>query len=136
MVEDFSELELNKAKTDKDIDLILKEKLNISLVNMVEKISSHLKLHVDDICSEFLTLAPFGEYSKLLETPEDIKSFILDNSDNYDNWKLVYAQINDTNHALMEFVFNFVAANDGEEIKGYAYLGKSGKIRHAFAQAE
>lgn len=136
MIESFKDLKIEESTTFEDLDSILKDKLGICSSDMVDKLSEYLLSHIDEIASSFVTLAPFGNYSKSIEDIKDIFSFIKNEASKKESWKLYYAQVSESNPSLMEFVFHCLAINDGEELKGYVYISKSGKIRHAFAQVE
>jgi len=136
MIESFKDLGIAETASFEELDLIIKEKLGVCSTDMAEKISAYMIENVEKIGSSFVTLSPFGDYSKAIEGESEINKFIHNEASKPENWKLYYAQVSETNPSLMEFVFHCLAVNDGEELKGYAYISKSGKIRHVFAQVE
>ena len=136
MIESFKDLEIEASSTFEELDAKLKEKLGVCSIDMAEKLSYWLKDNAEEIASSLMTLCPFGDYSKEVTGEANVLKFLKEEAANIANWKMYYAQVSESNPSLMEFVFNCTAVNDGEELKGYAYVSKSGKIRHAFAQIE
>ena len=86
------------------------------------------------MAAEMTTLAPNGEYDKLMEEPEAILEFLRREAAKPENWVLEFVEVRKEKDQLMELVFFNKAVDDGDSLKGFVFVGLSGKIRHAFPQ--
>jgi len=136
MIEKFSDLELKDAQTAEDVDSLLKEKLGISLDEMRQSLSTAVLSSASDLAETMFNIAPLGDYSKLLEDQPSMVAFIKEEAHKAEHWKLVSASISPVKQSLIVFTFNNQSIDDGDVMKGYAYVSFQGKIKHAFAQCE
>jgi dsDNA-binding SOS-regulon protein len=134
MINSIEELNLQPNDTIEVIDAKVKEKLNIFINDLKESLSNYLKYNSEKVCQEVANIAPNGDYSKLLETPEQMSSFLQQEASKPENWELHSILDCETNTSLIQFVFYNLSIDDGDVCRGNVFVSKSGKIRHAFAQ--
>lgn len=134
MVDSFKELSLNEAKEEGDIDKILKEKLGLSLADCADALSHALQKRAGEFVEELVTVAPYGDYDKLLEDPVGIEKFLREEAHKIENWKIYYVEVKKETDQLIELIFHNKAVDDGDSLKGFVFVGLSGKIRHVFPQ--
>jgi hypothetical protein len=134
-VSDFKDLKF-EAENIEQLDLEIQKKVGISFQTMKESLQNSLSARAGELVSEFKTIAPNGDYSVVLEDEVEMLSYLRDEASKSNNWEFEYVQVCESNSSLLEFVFYNRAVNEGEELKGYVYVSKSGQIRHSFAQCE
>ncbi len=134
MVESFKDLLPEEAKTPEEIDKVLQEKLGIGLSEMSKALSDSVLERAEEFAEELMNIAPYGDYSKLTEDPEVIIKFLKEEASKPENWKIQFIEAKKEKDQLIEFVFFNKAVDDGDILKGFVFVGLSGKIRHAFAQ--
>lgn len=134
MVESFKDVDFSEAKGSEEIDKIMQEKLGCSLAECAGALCDSLQRRAEEIAEEMTTLAPNGEYDKLIEEPEAILEFLRREAAKPENWVLEFIEVKKEKDQLMELVFFNKAVDDGESLKGFVFVGLSGKIRHAFPQ--
>lgn len=132
-MEDFKGLDLTQAKTLEEIEKLIVEKLNISLPEMKEAICKYVDSHAEELTHQFANIAPYENYEKLLEDNDSMADFLKVEATKQETWHLDMIQPDNKNPNLLEFSFHCKAVDDGNTMKGFAYVGVSGKIRHAFA---
>lgn len=135
MIESFKELTFEGCKTDEDIETRLQEKLGLSLKACQEALSNYLLINAAEVVPDLPSVAPYGDYDKLMEDPEQIQLFLENEAYKPENWNIVFFYARKEQDKLAEFVFYNKAVDEGDVLKGYVYVGVSGKIRHAFSQA-
>lgn len=133
MIEKFEDLGLDPQDKIEKIDEKIKDKLGLSLFDLKSKICESLLKKVEKISSEFTTIAPHGDYGKMLEGQEYIAEFLKSEASKPEFWALEYIMLSDVYANIIEFVFDCSAIDDGDALKGYIYVTFSGKIKHAFA---
>jgi len=131
---DFSDLDEEKDAVEQ-ISAKLKEKLGVSLEEMTTTLSTWVQEHADEVVLDFVNIAPFEDYGKMLEDNEGMAEFLKTEAHKPEHWQLHFMGI-DTKRDLFEVIFSNVAVDDGDSLRGYVFVSPSGKIRHAFAQAE
>jgi hypothetical protein len=135
MLDSFKDFSFGETKTVEDVDKLLQEKLGVSLQQCQEALSNALLLRAEEVVPDLPSVAPYGDYGKLMEDPETILTFLQQEAFKEENWSCEFAEIrNKEKDQLMELVFYNKAVDDGDILKGYVFVGLSGKIRHAFAQ--
>lgn len=134
MVESFKDLLPEEAKTPEEIDKVLQEKLGIGLSEMARALSDSLLERTEELAEELMNIAPYGDYSKLMEEKDGITKFLQDEASKPENWKIQFIEAKKEKDQLIEFVFFNKSVDDGDILKGFVFVGLSGKIRHAFAQ--
>lgn len=136
MIENFSDLGLLPTdEEEEDIDKKVQEKLGVSLLVMKENLAKYLSLddHVDEIVGNLINIAPYGDYSELMEDILPMSLFIKSDVAKVENWKLEGIHVI---HQSLQFVFVSTAVDDGDSFKGFVLVSFSGKIQHAFCQGE
>jgi len=134
MVETFKDLVGEDVKTPEDIDAKLKEKLGIGLQEMSYALCDSLRQRAEEVAEDCYSVAPYGDYSKMIEDPEGVAKFFRDEASKPEHWKLEYLEVRKKGDQLIEFVFTNSAVDDGDILKGFVFVGFSGTIRHAFCQ--
>lgn len=134
MVESFKEIPFAEAKGEEAIDALLKEKLGTSIAECAGALCDSLRNRAEEVAEEMTSLAPNGDYEKLMEDPEAIIKFLREEASKPENWSLEFLEVKNEKAQLMEMVFSNKAVDDGDSLKGFVFVGLSGKIRHAFTQ--
>jgi len=134
MPESFKDIPFGEAKKTEEIDALLQEHLKISLKDCHEALSISLEKRAEEFAAELTSLAPYGDYDKLTEDTDTITKFLREESTKLDNWKIEFLEIKKDTDKLMELVFHNKSVDDGDILKGFVFIGLSGKIRHAFPQ--
>ncbi len=134
MVESFKEIPFDEAKGAEDIDKLLQQHLNVSLAQCGEALSASLQERAEEFAGELTSVAPHGDYGKLMENPEDIAKFLREDAAKPERWSLEFLEYKKEKDQLIELVFSNTAVDDGDNLKGFVFIGLSGKIRHAFPQ--
>ena len=135
MIESFKDLTFEGCKTEEDAAARLQEKLGLALQDCKEALSNSLLIRAEEVVTDLPSCAPYGDYAKLMEDPEVIQKFLEDEASKVENWEIVFFYARKEQDKVAEFVFYNKAVDDGDILKGYVYVGLSGKIRHAFCQA-
>ena len=131
---EFFELLKDSEELEKDLENILKTQLNLTLDSCYECLSKDLQQSAPEVAKELFTVAPNGDYSKLMEDAEIIEKFLKEDAHKAENWKLSRAEVRKENDQLMSIVFKNTAIDDGDILKGFVFVGLSGVIRHSFVQ--
>jgi hypothetical protein len=137
MLEKMSDIPLKDAKTNEDIDNVLKEHLGIGLEECVKSLSESLQSRAEELVPDMINLSPYGDFSKMTEDPEVILNFLKEESVKIENWNLEYIDIKKgkgEKDQLMELIFVNKSIDQGDLLKGFVFVGLSGKIRHSFCQ--
>lgn len=135
MIESFKELTFEGCKTPEDADARLQEKLGLSVKTCQEALSNSLVIRAEEVLEDLPSCAPYGDYGKLMEDPLEIQKFLEEEASKPENWEIVFFYARKEQDTLAEFVFYNKAVDEGDILKGFLYVGVSGKIRHAFVQA-
>lgn len=136
MLESFKDLNFSKEDTVETVEAKLKEMLGISFEMMGQALSVAVQNKAEEIVLEITNIAPYGEYDKMLENNDDMASFLKEEAHKPENWLIHSLMPSDVNKDLIEFIFDNKAVDDGDTFRGYVYVNKMGKIKHAFAQSE
>ena len=129
--DDLKDISFADAKEPEDIDKILREKIGIGLLECSQALSDALANRADELAPDLPNVAPYGKYDKLIEDQESILQFIKEEAIKPENWTVSFV---DAKESLMQLTFLNKSVDDGDTLKGHVFVGKSGKIRHAFAQ--
>lgn len=136
MIEKFEDLELDTCDTLESIELKLQEKLSIDTQTMKEALSNFVVQNAENLSKEFVSLAPFGDYSKLLEDSKDIMGFLKSSAHKPEYWKLAGVRAPEEGKNLLTFNFSNTAMDESDIFEGFVYVSFEGKIKHVFAQGE
>jgi hypothetical protein len=123
-----------EAKCPEDFDRILRERTGAGLSECATALTAALKERADEMLEELPYVSPHGDYGKMMEDKDLIRTFLLDEAAKDENWEFQYLEVRKTKDTLMELVFFNKAVDDGDTLKGFVFLGFSGKIRHCFPQ--
>lgn len=125
---------LHEAKTNEDCEQIIKETLGIGFGECKQALSQFLTERGGELMDDMINLAPYGDYGKMTEEPTEMLKFLQEEASKDENWLLCYVSAAEKNGELIELIFDNKAVDDGDILKGYVFVGLSGKIRHAFVQ--
>lgn len=135
MIESFDDI-----KFDESIDSVeklfasLKDQCNIDIEECKKALSASLKVRAEELLDDIINIAPYGNYERLLEKSEEILPFLQEDASAIENWKLEFIYPVKDNNKLLELVFVNAALDDGDLLKGYAFVGITGAVRHSFCQ--
>lgn len=134
MVEKMSEVPLKETKTPEEMDKVLREHLGIGFAECAQALSASLAERAEELMEDIINLAPYGDYDKITEDPEVILKFLKEEAVKPENWEIQFVEVKKESDQLMEMVFFNKSVDDGDILKGFVFVGISGKIRHAFTQ--
>lgn len=143
MIEKFEDLELDsiKSETESDVDTMvqqidarLQEKLGVSFAGLKQALSEYVLAHAEELTHEFVNIAPYGDYGKLLEDNDSMAEFFKTEGHKVENWEVQGLTPHDVHKNLITFHFANKSVDDGDVFQGFVYVSFQGKIRHAFAQ--
>lgn len=126
------DLELTPSMNEKELNLKIKEKLNVTLLLLKKNLCSFIKKNLNTLSKNVISIAPFNDYSRFVNEPEDVLKFIKEEVCKSKNWKIVaVTPIVNNDKQLVKFQFNCIAADDGNIFKGYIYVDNEGSILHS-----
>lgn len=140
--EEEPEFDLEKflGLTDEDtietVAVKTQEKLGTSIGQMQEALSKAVLSRAEELTLDFPNIAPLGDYEKLIEDNDGMTEFLKTEGHKPEHWKLYGINVSDLNKNLLSFIFHNMVVDDGSTFKGFVFVSKSGKIKHAFAQVE
>jgi hypothetical protein len=133
-MKDFDLITKTETKSPEDIDKLLQEHLHISLQDCYESLSESLKNRAEELLPEMFNLAPYGDYNAMMEEPQDMLQFLIEEAAQPKNWVVQFLDVRKQDDQLLELMAYNTAVDDGDILKGFVFIGLSGTIRHAFAQ--
>jgi hypothetical protein len=138
MIEKFEDLGLNKISKGLEkeelrekLNSLLRENLNISLVEMEEALNVALVKQAEELTLDLPNIAPFNDYQKLLEDNDQMAEFLKTQAAESKNWDIFRIELDVKE--LLKFSFHNLAVDDGTSLIGLVFVSKGGKIRHAFS---
>jgi len=135
MVDNLKDIKFDDAKNTEDMDKILRDNLGIGCTECAQALSENLLTKLEECLEDLPNMAPYGDYDKLTEDPQVILTFLKEEASKPENWKLQFVDREEKSQLLKLMFFN-MAVDDGDILKGFVFIGLSGKIRHAFAQVQ
>lgn len=129
-------LGLDDDDTAETIAVKVQEKLGTSLGTMQEALSKSLAERAEEMTLEMPNIAPMGDYDKLIEDNDGMAEFLKTEAHKSEHWKLYEIKVSDVKKDLLSFVFANMAVDDGDSLKGFVFVSKTGKIKHVFPQVE
>lgn len=126
--------DIDASKKTEDIDDILRKHLTIGFAECAEALSKFLLERGEECLEDMFNLAPYGDYAQLTEDKEVMLKFLQEEAIKPENWIIQLVEIKKKGDQLIEILFFNKAVDDGDILKGFVFVGASGKIRHAFAQ--
>lgn len=136
MIETIADLELDLIDEIEMVNNKILEKLGISIQEMKDALSSYVSNSGSELLTEFVNIAPLGDYSKMLESNDQMEDFLKVEAHKPEHWVLSGIRTTDQDKKLLTFKFDNDSVDDGDIFKGYVYVSFDGKIKHAFAQVE
>lgn len=133
MIEGMKDLDVKPKDTDEEIDRKIQEKLGITLAQITDVISKSMVIEAEVICEELMNIAPYGKYEELMEEIPDMVKFLKEECVKPESWRL--HSISDY-EGLVRFTFYSKAVDDGDALKGFAFVNCEGKITHGFARSD
>lgn len=133
MVTNLKDIPIGEAKTVEDLDKVFQEHLGIGFAECTAALSESLQERADELLDDIINIAPYGDYDKVTEDKEVILKFLREESVKSENWSIEFIDTPKEGQ-LLELVFFNKSVDDGDVLKGFVFLGLSGKIRHAFVQ--
>lgn len=134
-VQDNSELDSIKNNIEQIKDFI-KNKLNDQFPEISQKLSDALKEKAEEICSQIVSIVPYGDYDRYTDEPKDILNFIKNDACQPDNWLLDAVSIEESGLLKVEFSNKSVDDGDGSLVRGFVFMNNGGVIRHFFVQKD
>jgi hypothetical protein len=135
-ISSFNDLGIVKEDKQEGVDKKLMSKLGLSILDLQNAICISLKEKSDEIAKQFFYIAPFGDYSKLVETVEDKSKFLIEEAAKPELWHLIYVDDNKDKIDHLKFIFQCEALTDGSILEGFAIVDYTGKIQHTFCLGE
>ena len=132
---DFGDLKFDAQASIETVEAELKDKLNISTNELKAALGSYVSKNCDKISTEFVNIAPYADYGKLLEDADEMAAFLSSECSKADNWNLASIIVSQDHKNLLQFKFYCSAVDEGDGLVGFVLLNKEGKIYHIFAQA-
>lgn len=130
----FKDIPFDEAKGSEAIDKLLQEHLGITIAQCALALSVSLQERANEFVDELISVAPNGNYEKLIEDPGAILKFLEEEAYKPEHWELELLGVRSEKDQLIELIFLNKAIDDGDTLKGYVFVGMSGNIRHAFPQ--
>lgn len=109
----------------------LKEKLNLTIPDMIGAITDWLRSNAEKVSQEFFNIVPNGDYGFLIEEPNEVAEYLRTEATKLEHWDLAEARIRDD---MISLVFDCKVVDEGDTFKGFIFITRNGKIKHAFAQ--
>jgi hypothetical protein len=130
----LKDLNVENPQIWEKIDSILKEKLNISLEEIKKFLTVYVASHAEELSLNLPNIAPYGDYSKLIEDNDLMADFLKNEAVRPENWILFSISDHETHSHLLRFEFVCNAINDAETLSGIIFISKAGIVRHAFVK--
>lgn len=134
MISKYEDLDLLSKDHIEQIDTKLQEKLGVCVYQLQQALEVPCSDKARELAENFRCIAPYGDYSKMLEDTESIFNFIKSEAYKSEHWFLTRVYSTDGN--LVAFRFLNKAIDDGKAVLGFVYVSYNGKVRHAFVQGE
>lgn len=109
----------------------LEEKLGLTIKDMQMAITDWLQTNAEKVAQDFFNIVPNGEYGLLIEEPNSIVEYLRTEATKLEHWSLSEARVRDN---MIGLVFDCKAVDEGDTFKGFIFITRNGKIKHAFAQ--
>ena len=114
----------------------LKELATVEVGDLIPILCEDVKERAGTMANGFRTIAPYGEWSSIIEGEDKIKNFILSECSKSENWEISGVVPHKTNKSIVKVYFANKAVDDGDKVEGVVFITTSGKIKHAFVQGE
>jgi len=134
MVEKLEDLDISYEDKPEDIDKKIKEKLGMSFEDMHKALAIYIEKNAEEIVSDMMNIAPYGEYWELIEDTDGMAKFLRSDVVKPENWEIHSIKVIGDNS--IQFVFSSKAVDDGDNFKGFVVVTFAGKMLHAFCTGE
>jgi hypothetical protein len=114
----------------------IEAKIGIAISVMQEALSKATMERAEELTLEIPNIAPLGDYEKLIEDNDGMAQFLKMEGHKPEHWKLYGIKGSDLQKELISFVFTNLGVDQGDTLKGFVFVTKTGKIKHAFPQYE
>lgn len=148
MIESIEDLELNTIMEDLEkskiyeiseferrLSEVLQSKLDISLLVMKSSLERSLQDRVNLLIKDIRYIAPFNDYSALMDEEDKMINFLKSEAFKAENWRILTID-EDVKENLIKFTFSNKAVNEADILFGTVFVNKSGKIKHSFTYIE
>jgi len=132
LAKSMKDIPLKDLKAPEDVDKAIKEHIGIGFAECAQALSNSLAERAEELLEDIVNVAPYGNYEKVMEDQGEILAFLKEESVKTENWGINFIEVKSAQ--LMELVFTNKSVDDGDILKGFVFVGLSGKIRHAFCQ--
>jgi hypothetical protein len=109
----------------------LEEKLGLSIFDTQKSIGDWLAVNAEKVSQEFINIVPNGDYDLLIDDHDAIIEYLRTEASKPENWVFLEARVRDN---FLGLVFDCKVVDEGDTFKGFVFIAKNGKIKHAFAQ--
>jgi len=117
------------------LNQIMKDKLGVSLIEMKEVLSKKTIERAQDLTVEMKNIAPYADYSKLIENNDEMAEFMRTEGHKWENWKVKSIAQDPKFTPLLKVQFQNSSVDEGSTIFGTVFVSKSGIVRHSMVQA-
>ena len=128
MIEKFEDIGLVSGAGTEAWEKQLEEKFGLKIIDLQAPIGEWIAKNAEGLAAEFPFIVPDGDYGKLIDDEEKKSQFLKEEATKLEHWKLTAATEKSN---MIQFQFDCPIV---ENLKGFTFLSKSGKIKHAFAQ--
>lgn len=122
------------AKKMEHLKNSLRDMLGITLEQITQALCDAIKERGDELALDFVSVAPYDDYGKLLDETPAIAEFLKLEASKPDNWNLKFIEDVQNNIKLLKFKFLSSAVDDGKSLAGFVFVSKAGQVVHAFGQ--
>ncbi len=123
-----------KPLTERGVEKYVKAALGITVAQVKKHLRDYVSANAEKLCEDIVSLAPYDDYSKLLDETPDIVKFFKGEMNKAKNWKLKSLESKvqeDTPFVAFSFVNK--AADDGSIVKGFVFIDHEGQPMHVIA---
>lgn len=119
-----------KGKSLEEFYQIIAEKLGITIDSLILELTSYVSNSIDKVSKNIYHIFQYGDYGKPLEGAESIKDFLRKEATKPENWQLKCLEIYNKDANLLKFSFACTAVDEGENLVGFVFVDKNGKVKH------
>ena len=111
-------------------NLIKLNSYNVNIDELKKTLSNYLQDNCEKLANTVVRIAPFEDYSLLMESKDDISNFLKTTASEKYYWKLDEVfETSEVQQDLIEFIFYSVAL---EGMSGKVFVNKNNVVVHAF----
>lgn len=135
---DVDTIIFSPGDTPEQVEAKIEETWEIKFADLRKSLETITIETADKLAEGMITMAPYQDYSQLLEDPGAITTFIANEGSLAKNWELAMLEETDTRlvaEPLLQLVFDNIAIDEPGTLKGFIYLSMGGKVKHAFVRS-